>query len=549
MRLAVLGGFCQTRLSFMRVLLRRLKKEQWRFSRPQWQIDAAGIGYAVYEARTPSRVYSLLVFSHKPPPLRSDRVIAEAWDATFTLFDGVPTADDLQQMAAQVSKQEAGRQRAQQFVLSRANRSTRLFAYVVDCLANGTQPAMAHLAEVGYLMRTTAVYGNGKFGLADRSRVAARPEFTTPFQAELLAVWLFRAFPIDLAEHLAATKNPQAVKLSPPQRRLLGIGNSTGLGMAPFLIAHPALLHCWIAARETALARVRALPAADKKAAFMEFLARAQLGVTMWQTADEQQQRRIKQLSADLQKVAQQADTLLRQKYPWEALHQWSDAHLHTEGREMLVSLIIEPHGDLTDDLAEQMAFDEDSLFVLDGRPTVAEYLAILRRRYAWIWREDFSQSAANARFWYVSEEKLEPRLGERYEEAGADVELPLSVMRDMQFFWRDLEGAAADETLGGFLARQPQYRHLARRAQTAERFPYGEIQDNLISAKMLPLDLLRCKLSFFGATKFDPRSDRWLRITMYQDAPYADELADCAADDWAWPPLSASFLQNAGHG
>ena len=54
----------------------------------------------------------------------------------------------------------------------------------------------------------------------------------------------------------------------------------------------------------------------------------------------------------------------------------------------------------------------------------------------------------------------------------------------------------------------------------------------------MRPIDLLRCKLSFFGASKFDPRSDRWLRITMYQGAPFPDELARLDPDDLAYPPL-----------
>ena len=36
---------------------------------------------------------------------------------------------------------------------------------------------------------------------------------------------------------------------------------------------------------------------------------------------------------------------------------------------------------------------------------------------------------------------------------------------------------------------------------------------------------MLRLKLSFFGALKFDPRSDKWLRICMFQGAPLPDEL------------------------
>ena len=54
----------------------------------------------------------------------------------------------------------------------------------------------------------------------------------------------------------------------------------------------------------------------------------------------------------------------------------------------------------------------------------------------------------------------------------------------------------------------------------------------------MMPIDMLRMKLSFFGACHFDPRSDRWVRINMYQNAPFPEDLARNAADDWTLPRL-----------
>jgi hypothetical protein len=76
------------------------------------------------------------------------------------------------------------------------------------------------------------------------------------------------------------------------------------------------------------------------------------------------------------------------------------------------------------------------------------------------------------------------------------------------------------------------------RRVQTVQAHPYGEIRDNLVGTNCLPIDLLRCKLAFFGAAKFDPKSDRWIRIAMYQGAPLPEHLASPAADDWAFPCL-----------
>ena len=74
-------------------------------------------------------------------------------------------------------------------------------------------------------------------------------------------------------------------------------------------------------------------------------------------------------------------------------------------------------------------------------------------------------------------------------------------------------------------LIKYSELRHVIRRAFIIEKFPYSEIQDNTISEKTIPIDMLRLKLSFFGALKFDPRSDKWLRICMFQGAPLPHEL------------------------
>jgi len=98
------------------------------------------------------------------------------------------------------------------------------------------------------------------------------------------------------------------------------------------------------------------------------------------------------------------------------------------------------------------------------------------------------------------------------------------------------LESEPETTLLAEFLLRHPEHRHAARRVQVAAKLPYAEIHDNVLSATMMPIDMLRCKLAFFGASRFDPKSDRWVRITMYADAPFPDEIAGMDADDWAWP-------------
>lgn len=546
MRLARMGSFHQTRLSFMRALLRRLERERWSIERPIWRISATSEGVAVYRARGPESTYSLVCFAHHlDPEDRTDRVIAERWDSTFTLMDGEPSEADIERLAANVPLQEAGRCSERELVLSRANKSVRLFEHVVNQLAQGLQPDVDQIEAVGYLMRTTAVYGNGKFGVADRDRIAGRPEFSGPFRAEMLTVWLIRSFTVELAEHLAKAKSPNtAVPLDRDIRRRLGVGNSTGLGMAPFLINHPSLLHTWMTARETALARVRSLPRATPKSiqVFVETLGRAAQQVAGWRTVDDRQCARIADLILDLDRLtARIANGSLENDMPWDALYRWGEETLTLEGQEMLASLLIEPYGDLVDELADTMGVDEDASFRIDGALPLEQIVGLIERDYAWALNTDYERTEAMARFWYVSEEKLEPRLGERYAEPGAELEQPFAVGRDVAALYRALKETTHD-SLAGFLLAHPEHRHTARRVQIAARYPYAEIRDNLVSAEMVPIDLLRCKLSFFGATRFDPRSDRWVRITMYKDAPFPDELGEVPADEWAFPPVHAVF-------
>ena len=91
---------------------------------------------------------------------------------------------------------------------------------------------------------------------------------------------------------------------------------------------------------------------------------------------------------------------------------------------------------------------------------------------------------------------------------------------------------------IGKFLSENNELRHIVRRAFIVEKFPYSEIQDNTIGYKLMPIDMLRLKLSFFGAVKFDPRSDKWLRITMFQGAPLPDEL-ESFNDQWIYNTIN----------
>ena len=143
-----------------------------------------------------------------------------------------------------------------------------------------------------------------------------------------------------------------------------------------------------------------------------------------------------------------------------------------------------------------------------------------------------------NQNFWFISKNKEEPRLADRYKEKGSDLEQPLAIARDIKKLHERINSQKNSLSVGKFLIENNDLRHVVRRAFITEKFPYSEIQDNTIGSNIMPIDMIRLKLSFFGAVKFDPRSDKWLRICMFQGAPLPNELKNFN-DDWIYNTLN----------
>ena len=133
---------------------------------------------------------------------------------------------------------------------------------------------------------------------------------------------------------------------------------------------------------------------------------------------------------------------------------------------------------------------------------------------------------------------RQEPRLADRYLQNGSELEQPLAIARDVKKLYEKISNVKNSSTVGTFLIENNDLRHVVRRAFIIEKFPYAEIQDNIIGSNLMPIDMLRLKLSFFGANKFDPRSDKWLRICMFQGAPLPNEL-NKFNDQWIYESLN----------
>jgi len=542
MKLSRLGSFHQSKLSFLRSFIREFK--DWNYKRNIFDLDKNGYGTAVYSLEKSQKSYSLVCFAqHINPEERSDRVIATKWDAAFVLHDGIPSKEDIDRLRNNVPKQEIGRVSYKELTLSRANKSVRAFDHVVNSLSLGKQPDINLLSKVGYLYRTTAVYGSGKFGLADRFRIKDRKEINGPFRLEMMLVYLVRQFTFDQVNHIAKSKNPEKANILDENiARNLGIGNSTGLGMAPFIVNHPTLLHNWIYCREKALKEIRSIEEVNAKdfTFFKDCFTRSKSCIDTWLTDSQYQIDKINSLKSDISKFTEylKKDCSVKIKYLWNKIYAWSEKNLGGECIEYIVSMMMEPYDNIVNPLINDMSSDEDKYFYIPGHKKISELKTILENNYKSIIDIDFKEKNSTTNFWFISKNKEEPRVANRYEEHGSELEQPLAIARDTKQLYEKVLKAKQSDTVAEFLLNNDDVRHVVRRAFIVDQFPYSEIQDNTIGASLVPIDMLRLKLSFFGAVKFDPKSDKWLRINMYQGAPLPHEMKH-SNDTWVYNTLN----------
>ena len=227
-----------------------------------------------------------------------------------------------------------------------------------------------------------------------------------------------------------------------------------------------------------------------------------------------------------------------KNSFLFNEIYFWIEKNLSDECIEYIVSMMMEPYPNIVENLIQNMSSDEDKYFNIPVNRTIEELRNILEANYSDILQIDFKKEENNQNFWFISKNKEEPRLANRFNDPGSDLEQPLAIARDIKKLYEVIFTKKNSLTIGKFLMGHDELRHVVRRAFIIEKFPYSEIQDNTIGSKLMPIDMLRLKLSFFGAVKFDPRSDKWLRICMFQGAPLPIDLKSFN-DYWIYNSLN----------
>ena len=544
MTLDKMGARYPSRLSFSRSMLRRLLFDNWKISKSKFDLDDNGYGTAVYEITINQNIYSLVCFSqHLDNADRSDRVIAEKWDTAYSLINGKLDDQELDRLKKNVPLQESGRNSSKELILSRANKSVRLFEYVADCLSNGLQPDINEINKVGYLLRTTAVYGSGKFGLSDFTNTKEVTDFNQPFRAEMLSVYIIREFSVELVEHVAKKQNPnKAVKLEDKIKQHLGIGNSTGLGMAPFIIKHPKLINKWMNQYTESLNKIiNKNIDSEKLSSYIQLLEKALLYLKEVTTFDEYQITKNTKTVEDLKIYINHIKNIENSTFnnlTWMDLIKFTINNCNYDTQEIARVQLLELYPEISEKLAEDMSDVEE--MKINESQTLKELNSLIKKNYQWALEIDFSKKNNDYLFWYISAAKLEPRLGERYNEEGSELEQHLGVAKMAQKLHSQIQKENFDLSVAEYLVLNPEFRGIIRRIQSLEQYPFAEVQDNILSKETIPINMLRFKLSFFGANRYDPKSDRWLRVSFFSGAPFLSNLNEQNVDSWGFATMSS---------
>ena len=544
MTLDKMGSRYPSRLSFSRSMLRRLFFDNWKISKSKFDLDDNGYGTVVYEITINNNIYSLVCFSqHLDSADRSDRVIAEKWDTAYSLINGKLDDHELDRLRKNVPLQESGRNSSKELILSRANKSVRLFEYVTDCLSNGLQPDINEINKVGYLLRTTAVYGSGKFGLSDFVNTKEVTDFNQPFRAEMLSVYIIREFSVELVEHVAKKQNPsKAVKLENKIKQHLGIGNSTGLGMAPFIIKHPKLINRWMSQYTKSLSKIINKNIDSKKlSSYFQLLEKALQYLKEVTTFDEYQIKKNTKTVEDLKNYINHIKNIKNSTFDdltWMDVIKFTTNHCNYDTQEIARVQLLELYPEISEKLAEDMSDVEE--MKINESQTLKELNSLIEKDYQWALEVDFSKKDNDYLFWYISAAKLEPRLGERYNEEGSELEQHLGVAKMAQKLHSLIQKENLDLSVAEYLVLNPEFRGIIRRIQSLEQYPFAEVQDNILSKETIPINMLRFKLSFFGANRYDPKSDRWLRVSFFSGAPFLSNLNEQNVDSWGFATMSS---------
>jgi hypothetical protein len=538
------GAAYPNALCFSRSFVRKMQRERWRFETVRLELDGEGRGEGLYRVLAPGGTFHFFAVSNFfPPDQKVDRSFGINWDVSAAICQGAWTAEREAVLRQEIPKQYDGRYDNDVLCFCRGNRSERLFDHVVDGLTAGSQPDAELLATVGYILRSTAFAGNGLFGMRPFEGLDPEHPLAATYHVQMLAAFLLREFVFDLVDAMAAARSPSAAKLDLRLKRYLGVGNSAGLGLIPFVANHPQIVHQWCLVNEQAFADAKARLAAPGSETSRTLLGLLERTIRYF----KQDPRDGNGIFASYELLAGQFAEIVDHvaghiganakgpTRPWAVLADWVAERFHPEAAEIFNGLLLELYPDIVAAHDTKLTIVEQ----MDVQPdmSVAVLKSKLRSAYDWLLSSDGRIAKDTAFFWYYPvEAPYEPRRGLRGRAPDYEFESNMDMPLKLPELVRILEGEPDDASVASLLARHPELRATVTRVQSVADMPYAELRENFLATSCTPFATCRFLLAFYGMEKYDPRPPRSTKGALLQGAPVAAEIEAQIEGEWPFP-------------
>lgn len=535
------GAAYPNALSFSRNLLRKMCRESWKVETLRLELDAEGRGEALYRIRTGRQTFHFFALSdYFPPSQKIDRAFGINWDVSAAICEGDWTREREARLRVEIPAQYEGRYDSDVLCFCRGNRSERIFDHVVEELAQGRQPDVGLLAGVGYLLRSTAFAGNGLFGMKPFEALWSDHALGGTYDAQMLAAYMLRSFVFDLVEAMAARRGSNSVLMDRRLKRYLGVGNSAGLGLVPFVTNHPLIINQWCLTHERAFAEALARDPDDSNA-MVRFLALLERACAYF-GAEERDGNGIfadyALLLSDLRTISSALSDpggkQTRKYSSWNALMEiFVQSGIHPESVELLHGMLLELYPDIIQRYEDRLRVNDR--LALEPGMKISKLSAILARDYDWAF--DLLDREPCECFWYYPQESpYEPRRGMRGIEPRQESPTSMDVVLMVTRLEEALRQAPPEAPIAEFLAEHPEFVAIVMRVQSLQNAPYAELRMNALSGAFQPFATCRFVLAFYGMEKYDPRLPRSTKGALMQGAPLCDELGANENGDWPFP-------------
>ena len=543
------GAAYPNALSFSRNLVRKMCREGWEISTIRLQLDKDGCGEALYSIDTGLQRFHFFVISkHFPASVKIDRAFGVNWDVSAGLCQGEWNEDRERRLRVEIPKQYDGRFDSGVLCFCRGNRSERIFDHVVDQLAEGQQPDVNLLVSVGYLLRSTAFAGNGLFGMRPYATLDDEHPLNATYAVQMLAAYMLRTFTFDLVEIMAQQKCCSAIKLNRKLKRYLGVGNSAGLGLVPFVFNHPMLINRWCQVHEQAFAEALSRNPYENSVAH-QFLSLLERACSYFGSENRDGNGVFADyavLSRDLHATLNKATPILLEGYKsatsWQKiLDQTTPKDVHAETTELLLGIVLELYPDIIERSEGCLKVENSCHF--EPEMTARALREILRRDYDWVFERHKKEPFD--RFWYHPQESpFEPRRGVRNLDPKLECETTMDVPLKVVALDEALQSIDSNVTIAELLVTRPELGAIVIRVQSLRNAPYAELRTNTLTSTFKPFATCRFVLAFYGMEKFDPRMPRSTKGALMQGAPLSDELSSGGKGSWPFP-LPPSLEEN----